>query len=368
MVLEYRYRFSFTCCLKTEYISLTKGRGQMKKQTMWWILLMILTKKGAILLKATKMLKALKYTKPLITLITMAISIFVYSFWLSIWFSIGVIVMLFVHELGHVLALKLKGLPASAPVFIPLLGAVVFAPPMEPEEEAFVGYAGPFVGTLGGLALFGIWTLLPDPPELLLLVSYVTLLINLFNLIPIRPLDGGRVTQITGERFKYVGLGILVLLTAFLRDPGLLIIWVLVLQDIPLTVPTRVIVGFGCEIFALVLIYSGFSTQPFWLDVMDIVVMSLINVAYLSDIIGAPPAVSIRRKEVPRAVRLKWAYAYLALVALLIGVMVYQSQLLPEGVKQHHQRHLANRATHSSPNSSFTGPKEIRSPRGRSYF
>ena len=104
----------------------------------------------------------------------MGLSAFVYAFWLGPWFSIAFVIMLFIHEMGHVMAMKIKGMPTSAPVFIPMFGAVIFAPKFKnKQDEAFVGYAGPLVGGLAALALFGIWALLPSPSKLILLVSYI---------------------------------------------------------------------------------------------------------------------------------------------------------------------------------------------------
>jgi|SRR3989344_7938443 len=128
----------------------------------------------------------------------MAVSAFAYAFLLGPWFGIGLVVLLLIHEMGHVIALRLRGYESSTPVFIPFLGAAIFAPKFtDRDNEAFVGYGGPLLGSIGAVALFAVWFFLPTDSvaaQLVLITSYFGVYLNLFNMIPISPLDGGRIT------------------------------------------------------------------------------------------------------------------------------------------------------------------------------
>lgn len=182
--------------------------------------------------KAGKMVKLLKFGKLFLTFGTMMLSVLAYSFSWGWQFALGFVVMLFIHEMGHVIALRMKGMKASAPVFIPFLGALIFAPSMgSKEDEAFVGYGGPLLGTIGALALLPIWALMPSHPPALMTLSFVALFLNIFNMVPVRPFDGGRITQVIGGWFKYFGVLAVAGIVLYLRDPGLLILVMLILLD-----------------------------------------------------------------------------------------------------------------------------------------
>lgn len=106
-----------------------------------------------------------------------------------------------IHELGHVFAFKILGYKVSAPVFIPFLGAVVFGPiPKDRSEEALVGIGGPWLGTFGAILCIIPFLITGHPIWAMggLLGTYI----NLFNMIPLRPLDGGRITQAISEDFQ----------------------------------------------------------------------------------------------------------------------------------------------------------------------
>ena len=108
---------------------------------------------GALLL-ATKLkaiLLLLPKVKFLTTSATMLVSIAAYALIWGWQFAVGFVLLLFVHEIGHVIQLRREGIEASAPMFIPFLGAVVAAKSMgdDAAAEARVGLAGPILGTLG---------------------------------------------------------------------------------------------------------------------------------------------------------------------------------------------------------------------------
>lgn len=125
------------------------------------------------------------------TALTMVLSIGAYALLFPVWFAVGFVVLIWVHEMGHVLQLKREGIAASAPMFIPFLGAFVAMKQMPKDvlAEARVGLAGPVLGSLGALGAWGIYELTQEP--LFLGLAYIGFFLNLFNLLPMLPLDGG---------------------------------------------------------------------------------------------------------------------------------------------------------------------------------
>lgn len=290
--------------------------------------------------KMTKLLKAaklLKLTAPLVTVLSMSLSAIAYAFWLGPWFSIGLVAMIFLHEMGHVIALKLRGYPSSAPVFIPFLGAVIFAPSMNNrDDEAFVGIGGPVLGSLAALGTLLVWYIMPDKTSdaaaILLVVSYVGMFINLFNMVPIRPLDGGRITQAVGPWFKYIGVAALCVLSAFWREPAVLYIWVLVMPEITI-LPLRMRAGLSVSMWGtmVILMLAGFSSQPFWIDMVDIVFAGTFSIMICAQAyrqIDFSEDDNSRPELEPKA-RLVWLVRYLILFAILTTLIVYQASLLP---------------------------------------
>ena len=146
------------------------------------------------------------------TALTMLVSIGAYALLFPVWFAVGIVVLIWVHEMGHVLQLRREGIPASAPMFIPFLGAFVAMKQMPKDAlaEARVGLAGPVLGTLGGLATLGLYAITREP--LFLGLAYFNFIINLFNLAPLLPLDGGRAVGAMSLTFQVVGLVVMVAL------------------------------------------------------------------------------------------------------------------------------------------------------------
>jgi Zn-dependent protease len=162
---------------------------------------------GIALLKLGAYLKlALPFAK---TGISMVIMIWFYS---RIWgwpFAVGFVVLILIHETGHLLVAKAFGLPVSAPIFIPFMGAFIALKnaPKNAWMEACVGIGGPALGTLGAFACAGLYPLTGNP--LYLAIAYSGCFLNLFNLIPITPLDGGRIAAAISPWLWAVGVIIL---------------------------------------------------------------------------------------------------------------------------------------------------------------
>ena len=118
--------------------------------------------------------------------------------------------------------LRREGIKASAPMFIPFLGAFVAMKEMPKNAlaEARVGLAGPVLGTLGALGALGIYA---GTEELLFLgLAYVGFLLNLFNLLPMLPLDGGRAVGAMSPVFWL--LGILMTVGLFFVQPNFIVL------------------------------------------------------------------------------------------------------------------------------------------------
>lgn len=143
------------------------------------------------------------------------------------WFGIGLIVLLFVHEMGHVLEAKRQGLPVSVPVFIPFMGALITMKrmPRDAWREARLAVAGPLLGSAGALALYVV-ALAYDSQQLKAL-AFLGFLINLFNLLPVLPLDGGRISAALHPALWFVGLLGLLALVLYAPNPILILILLL---------------------------------------------------------------------------------------------------------------------------------------------
>lgn len=132
-------------------------------------------------------------------------SVVVYSLIFGWPFAIGLVVMLFIHEMGHAVVMKLKGIPIGGMIFIPLLGAAVIMRqlPRNARDEAEVGIAGPIAGALAAMVSLALAHIYPGTVWAPL--AYFGFFINLFNLIPIVPFDGGRVLAAIDRRIWILG-------------------------------------------------------------------------------------------------------------------------------------------------------------------
>ena len=157
---------------------------------------------------------------------TMLVSVAAYA-WIWGWrFAVGFVLLLLVHEMGHVLELRRQGVPASAPLFIPFLGAVVGMKQMPKDawREAQVALAGPILGSLGAAAAWAAGEALDS--DLLVALAFTGFFLNLFNLLPVVPLDGGRAMAAVHPAMWAVGLAGLVALAFWHPNPILLLVLV----------------------------------------------------------------------------------------------------------------------------------------------
>ncbi|HEV3019812.1 MAG TPA: site-2 protease family protein [Burkholderiaceae bacterium] len=170
------------------------------------------------------LISSAKFAKIATTAGTMLISVVVYA-WIFGWlYAVGFVLLLLAHELGHYVAARRRGLDVGAPTFIPFVGAWIQLKdlPHDAETEAYVGLGGPLLGTVAAVAVY----LLADASDsrVWLAVAYSGFVINLFNLIPMAPFDGGRITAVLGPRIWFAGVPILLALFLYWPSPMLLLV------------------------------------------------------------------------------------------------------------------------------------------------
>lgn len=204
-----------------DYVPQTPPRGWRQRRgalaTIGTVLLLLLSKLKYVLV-------LLKFGKLGGTAITMLISIVAYAFIFGWQYAVGFVALLFCHEMGHVLVARRQGIKVSAPTFIPFLGAFISlrGQPSGSLGEAALAAGGPVLGSVAALACAGLYGWTHQP--LLLALAYVGFFLNLFNLIPMSPLDGGRILG-AASRWAYVaGLPILAVVAIWRMNPFLFFI------------------------------------------------------------------------------------------------------------------------------------------------
>lgn len=168
------------------------------------------------------LLKGAKLGKILLSAGTMALSIVVYA-WVYGWrYAVGFVGLIFCHEMGHYVAARTRGLEVGVPTFIPFVGAWIQLKdqPRNAETEAYVGLAGPVTGSFAALAVYAAARY--SGQTWLLALAYSGFFLNLFNLIPLSPFDGGRVTAVLSPKLWLIGAPILIGL--FLYHPSPLLV------------------------------------------------------------------------------------------------------------------------------------------------
>ncbi len=186
---------------------------------------------GGIALLAAKFgakLKVLLLLLPKIKLFTtsasMLVSVAAYSLIWGWKFALGFVLLIFVHEMGHVVQLRREGIKASAPMFIPFFGAVIWAKSLGHNAlaEARVGLAGPVLGGLGSAALIPVADATGN--DLFRALAFTGFFLNLFNMLPVVPLDGGRAMAALSPVMWFVGFALLIGVTIAFPNPILILI------------------------------------------------------------------------------------------------------------------------------------------------
>jgi Zn-dependent protease len=177
-------------------------------------LLLLLTKGKFLLLGLTK----------IGTLLTMLASLGVYWAMYGWALALGIVISIYIHEMGHVAEIRRYGLPASAPMFIPGLGAFIQlrGVRLPPIPDARVGLAGPVYGFGAALVALGIY--LVTHVRIWGVIANFGAMINLFNLIPVWQLDGSRGMHSLTRMQRVVVSSIAFVLWAITRNPMLILI------------------------------------------------------------------------------------------------------------------------------------------------
>jgi Zn-dependent protease len=195
---------------------------------------------GAAIVAVLAKLKAILLLLPKVKLLassgTILVSLAAYAVIWGFPFAAGFIALLFVHEMGHAIALRREGIKASWPMFIPFLGAVIAARSLgdNATAEARVGLAGPILGSIGAAACVLVWHATGN--DLWRALAFTGFFLNLFNLLPVVPLDGGRAMAAMAPWMWFVGFAAMIPLAIIFPNP---IIW-------------------------LILVFAGFETYKRW--------------------------------------------------------------------------------------------------------
>lgn len=172
-----------------------------------------------IFAKLKFILIALKLGKFASTLVSMLFMIVIYAQMYGWAYGLGFVLLLFAHEMGHYIVAKKVNINVSGPVFIPFIGAFVSMKD-EPENaiaEAAMAAGGPILGSLAALGSVLIYMVTDN--NLFLALAYTGFMINLFNLIPIHPLDGGRIVTAISPKIWLIGIPILLYVSIEFFNP-----------------------------------------------------------------------------------------------------------------------------------------------------
>lgn len=165
----------------------------------------------------------------LATLFSAMVSFGAYALLFGPWFAVALVVMIFVHEMGHVIEIRRQGMSATAPIFIPLLGAAIFqrGHPSTAVKQAQIGIAGPIAGTIGATAAWTLYTSTNNP--IFLVAAAIGFFVNLLNLIPVWQLDGGWILAPVSPWFQVFGLVLIAVLVVFFHFVSVILILVAIL-------------------------------------------------------------------------------------------------------------------------------------------
>jgi len=170
-----------------------------------------------------------KLGKILLSAGSMLLSIAVYAHVFGWKYAVGFIFLLLCHEMGHYIAAKQRGLEVGLPTFIPFVGAWISLKNqrLNAETTAFVGLAGPLLGSTSAFLVYMM--ALHYESHWLLAIAYAGFVLNLFNLIPVVPLDGGHVVAVISPKIWIIGIPLLIALFLWRPNPLLIIVTILAL-------------------------------------------------------------------------------------------------------------------------------------------
>jgi Zn-dependent protease len=204
------------------------GRGKDSGLKRWFGPLFLV---GLAILKFGAKLKVLLLLLPKLKVLTtsgsMLVSVAAYSIIWGWRFAVGFVALLFVHEMGHVVQMKREGVKVSGMLFVPFLGAAVGARSMGGNAlaEARIGLAGPVIGTLATAALVPF--AFAADSDFLRALAFTGFFLNLFNLVPVVPLDGGRAMSAMAPWMWFAGFAAMLAFFVLFPNPILILILLL---------------------------------------------------------------------------------------------------------------------------------------------
>ncbi|GAB4074174.1 site-2 protease family protein [Barrientosiimonas marina] len=193
------------------------------KRGLWGWLAVI----GVFLAAKLKWVLALFKIGKFATLASMFVSLGGYALFFGWKFAFAIVYLIFVHEMGHLIAAKLRNIPTSPAVFIPFLGAAIGIDPKkikDAETEFFVAYGGPLAGFISIMPAVALYLMTQEPYWGL--VIQLGALINLFNLFPVSPLDGGRIVTVLSTKIWLIGLLAMIPVMFLSPDPIIMLIFI----------------------------------------------------------------------------------------------------------------------------------------------
>ncbi len=155
---------------------------------------------------------AIKFKGLTLTVVSTGLTALLYAQLFGWAFGVGIVFLILVHESGHLVVARMMGMPVTLPVLIPFLGAFVSMKqaPKTVAQESLMAVGGPVLGSLAAGLCYAGALLMPNTStgHLLRALAYFGFLINLFNLVPVTPLDGGRVLSLLSKWFNVAGLAV----------------------------------------------------------------------------------------------------------------------------------------------------------------
>lgn len=220
---EYDRMDGHLTCFRGGWASMVTNTNKNAKKGMWGWLAVI----GAFLATKLKWVVGLLKFGKFATLASMFVSLGGWALIYGWKFAFAIVYLIFVHEMGHLVAAKKKGIPTSPAIFIPFLGAAIGIDPKkikDAETEFFVAYGGPLAGLISIIPALALYLMTHDPYWGL--VIQLGALLNLFNLFPVSPLDGGRIVTVLSTKIWLIGLFVMIPVMFLSPDPIIMLIFV----------------------------------------------------------------------------------------------------------------------------------------------
>jgi Zn-dependent protease len=144
------------------------------------------------------------FCKIIFNIFIAAITVFILRYVFNLYFAVGYLLILVVHEAGHYAAARYLRIKVSFGGFTPFGAYVIHENIENCRENAVVAISGPVFGSALGLAFYSIYCFTYD--NTFLALSFAAVITNLLNLIPVKPLDGGHIAEAISPKLCYVGL------------------------------------------------------------------------------------------------------------------------------------------------------------------